>query len=229
MKSGTGRLAFCVAIAALAVFAAPSQADTFKPRTNIRYSAIPYHGTDDFDNDDKAVFGDENPTLARRGGIPFYIRYNKGVLKTQPDASSDVNTTFEMDIETSVSNAVGCFILGATAGTQFKDISSIGSIFYEFDDGTMVEGNVMFYDHYLVADEPSQQGFVQPEIESPSGSIYTTKDGHLAEYHTTVIYHAFPKGKLVHIYIDDTPDTGEGSEESNCPIWIYGITVAREP
>ncbi len=68
-----------------------------------------------------------------------------------------------------------------------------------------------------------------PEDESPAQSRYTTVNGHLARYQLMVLYHAFPSKTLVSIRVLDTPDEGEGAESVDCPIWIYGVTVATQP
>ncbi|MGB9691859.1 MAG: hypothetical protein ACPL7D_06790 [Candidatus Sumerlaeaceae bacterium] len=201
--------------------------------TNVRFTVVRLGSVDDpffynADSDDAAVF--KKAGVYWRGGVPFYVHGKKGVFKSKPQASPASGNTIEADlVTTSIPKAVGVFVLVATTGTQSRVLSSIGKIEYEFSDGTTYTGNVVAPDHYEILDEAAQQDLEIPENESEPLTRYTTVGGHLARYRLSVLFHAFPRRTLTRIRVMDTPDEGEGAETIDCPIWIYGITIATEP
>lgn len=213
-----------MAVSAIVCICAGARAEWIAP--NIDFTLNRINGNASFDENDAFVFPHRDVYV--RGGVPFYIHGDHGVIKTQPAASNEVNTSFEADVTSTVPNAVGVFLLGATDGTFPNNVTSVGHVEYSFDNGTTVVGNIEFPDHYIIREDTSATLGVEPATESPKGTIYTTVDGHLAEYNLTVIYHSFPEGKLTGVKIVDTPDTGEGSATVNGPVWIYGVTVARK-
>jgi len=201
--------------------------------TNVRFTLVRL-GADnepDFynaDPDDVAVF--KKAGVYWRGGVPFFIHGRNGVFKSRTEAAAPTGNTAEAELlTTSVPKAVGVFLLAATTGTQTRSLTSIGKIEYTFSDGTVQTGNVLVPDHYQVLDTAAQENLEIPEEESPAQSRYTTVNGHLARYQLTVLYHAFPSKTLVSVRVLDTPDEGEGAESVDCPIWIYGVTVATQP
>jgi len=213
-----------LAIFAISCFCAGAQAEWVG--TNIDFTLNRINGNANFDENDIFVFPHRDVYV--RGGVPFYLHGQNGVIKTQPAASNEVDTSFEADVTSTVPNAVGVFLLGATDGTFPNNVTSVGHVEYSFDNGTTVIGNIEFSDHYVIKELTSATLGVEPANESPKGTIYTTVDGHLAEYNLTVIYHSFPEGTLTGVKIVDTPDEGEGSDTVNAPVWIYGVTVARK-
>ncbi len=219
-------LATSVALFVHGVQAAP---DT----TKIRYTLVRL-GTPDHPNffnadaDDAAIF--KKAGVYWRSGAPFYVHGRKGVFKSRPDATAPGGDPVEVDlVTTSIPRAVGVFLLAATTGTQTRSLTSNGKIEYEFSDGTTLTGNVVLPDHYEILDAAAQQAREIPEEESPALARYTTVGGHLARYRLAVLYHAFPSRTLTRIRVIDTPDDGEGAENLDCPIWIYGVTIATEP
>jgi hypothetical protein len=201
--------------------------------TNVRYTPVKLGSPDssyyyDADPDDAAVF--KKAGIHWRGGVPFFIHGRKGVLKTKAAPTTPNGDTVEVDLlTTDVPKAVGAFLLVATTGTRTRQLTSLGKIEYEFSDGTTQTGNVLTTDHYEILDEAAQLGLEIPEDESTPSTRYTTVNGHLARYHLSVLYHAFPSKTLRSIRVLDTPDEGEGAETADCPIWIYGVTIATEP
>jgi len=201
--------------------------------TNVRFTVTHLGSANDpffydADPDDAAVF--KKAGIYWRGGVPFYVHGRKGVFKSKPSAEVPSGNTIEADLlTTSVPKAVGVFVLVATTGTQTRALTSIGKIEYEFSDGTVHTGNVVAPDHYEILDDAAAQNLEIPENESVPLTRYTTVNGHLARYQLSILYHAFPSKTLTAIRVLDTPDEGEGAETTDCPIWIYGLTVATEP
>lgn len=219
---------FVIAIcgASLGTWAAPDY-------TNVRFTVVRLGSADDpffynADTDDAAVF--KKAGVYWRGGVPFYVHGRKGVFKSKANVAPPTGDTIEKElVTTSVPKAVGVFLLAATTGTQSRALSTVGKIEYEFSDGSVHTGNLVLPDHYEVLDEAAQNGLEIPENESQPLTRYTTVNGHLARYQLAIIYHAFPSKTLTKIRVLDTPDEGEGAETADCPVWIYGLTIATEP
>lgn len=201
--------------------------------TNVRYTVVKLGSADnpffhDADADDAAVF--QKAGVYWRGGVPFFVHGRHGVFKTKTAATAPNGQSIEADVlTTDVPRAVGVFVLVATTGTQTRALTTIGKIEYEFADGSTATGNVLAPDHYEVLDQAAQNGLEIPENESAPLTRYTTVGGHLARYQLSVLYHAFPMKTLRAIRVVDTPDEGEGAESLDCPIWIYGLTIATAP
>jgi hypothetical protein len=196
--------------------------------TNVRYKLTRISGSHDMDRDDAAVFQKEGVHF--RGGAPFFLHWRNSVLKTQEDASTYDGEPLVLDaLTTSVPKAVGVFLLVATTGTQTRELTTIGKAEYQFSDGSVVTGNILTKDHYIILDQPVIEGGEAPEVESPRASFYTTVNGHLARHNLNVIYHSFPEKTLTGVEIIDTQDEGDIGENINAPIWVYGITIATSP
>ncbi len=201
--------------------------------TNVRFTVVKLGSADDpffynADPDDAAVF--KKAGVYWRGGAPFFVHGRKGVFKSKQQAVTPDGNTIEADlVTTSIPKAVGVFLLVATTGTQTRALTSIGKMEYEFSDGSVQTGNIVAPDHYEILDGAAQQDLEIPENESAPQTRYTTVNGHLARYQLAVLYHAFPSKTLTRIRVLDTPDEGEGAETVDCPIWVYGVTIATEP
>jgi hypothetical protein len=186
------------------------------PNTNIKYAMPAVPGNATYSSDDTAVLGQKGHRLWK--GVPFFLHANNGILKVV--AESD-------PITTTVNNAVGVFLLGATEGIGDRDVTSIGQVTYVYDDGSEFIGNIMFHDLYQLKEQLDDSGNIGPEFFSEDDSIYSVVDDQLAQYNLDVIYHSLPKGNIINIIFEDFPDDDGDSTDS--PIWIYGVTVATEP